>query len=235
MKRLVSTILTIALAFVINQGNAQNTTKIDAKDFTGIENSISANVNIYQSADFKVELIASQKIAEELKIYVEDGVLKLKKKDNFFNWSSKDEKVIVNIWAPTYNLLALNGSGDVIAKTAISTKDLVIKINGSGDVNIGTLEANTLTVKSNGSGDVTMGGSKTIEKAEYNINGSGDIDVYQLPSKSVSAHINGSGDIKIWAIDELIAKVVGSGDIEVKGDPRIDAKVVGSGSIKRNK
>lgn len=235
MKKLSLTILVALLAVVFTESKAQNATKIDATGFTGIENSISANVNFYQSAEYKVELIAPKDIADELKIFVEDGMLKLKKKDKTFNWSSSDDKIIVNVWAPKFNVLSLNGSGDMLAKTAISTDDLVIKINGSGDVKIGSLEATSLTVKSNGSGDVNIGGTKTMDKAEYSINGSGDIDVYQLPCKSVTANVNGSGDIKVWAAEEIVAKVVGSGDIEVKGDPRIDAKVVGSGSIKRNK
>ncbi len=170
---------------------------------------------------------------DDLNIFVEDGMLRLKKKDSFFNWSNTDDKVIVNVWAPLYNTLTLNGSGNMVAKTPISTKDFLIKINGSGDVKVESLEAESLTVKSNGSGDVFVAGGKVLERAEFSINGSGDIDAYQISSKRASAQINGSGDIKAWATTDFTAKIVGSGDVEIKGNPTIDAKVVGSGSLKR--
>lgn len=221
-----------AIVMVGSSALAQQTFNVDVKGFSGVENNISANVNIYQDANYKVEVITTKSVMDDLKIFVEDGVLRLKTKDNFFNWSN-DDKIIVNIWAPSYNSLVLNGSGNVLAKTAISTKDLVVRINGSGDVNIIKLEASSLVVKSNGSGDVLLSGDKALESAEYNINGSGDIDVAGLSCKKVSVHINGSGDVNVWATDELLAKVVGSGDVEIKGNPRIDAKVIGSGSIKR--
>jgi len=232
MKRTTITTLTAVLMLVALTVNAQKTASIDAKDFNGVENSISANVNLYQDANYKVEVIAPQNVIDDLKIFVEDGILKLKKKDRNFNWSSSD-KVIVNVWAPSYVLLALNGSGDLLAKTAISGKDLAIKINGSGDVKIESLKVASLSIKSNGSGDVFVAGSDAAEDAEFSINGSGDIDASQLSAKNISAQVNGSGDIDVWATNEIQAKIVGSGDIEIKGNPKIDAKVVGSGSIKK--
>lgn len=232
MKRKFHVSLVAILIFMTLGVYAQNSVVIDAKDFSGIENSISANVNIYQNGNYKVEVIAPQNVIDELKIFVEDGILKLKTKDKMFSWSSSD-KITVNVWAPNFNSLSLNGSGDFIAKTAISTKDLAIRINGSGDVKIESLKATSLTIKSNGSGDVFVAGIDPIESAEFSINGSGDIDAYQLSCKKIAAHVNGSGDIKTWATDEFQAKIVGSGDIEIKGNPTIDAKVVGSGNLKR--
>ncbi|MGE0078958.1 MAG: head GIN domain-containing protein [Bacteroidales bacterium] len=232
MKRILYSALATALTVITLTTKAQNVTTVDAKDFCGIANSISANVNFYQDANYKVEVIAPQNVIDELNIFVEDGILKLKKKNNHFNWSSSD-KVVVNVWAPKYNSLSLNGSGDFLAKTNISTQDLSIKINGSGDVKIESLKVNSLSIKSNGSGDVSIAGTDIAESGEFSINGSGDVDANKLSFKKIAAHVNGSGDIKAWATDEFQAKIVGSGDIEIKGNPTIDAKVVGSGSIKK--
>lgn len=222
-----------ALFVATTNAVAQNSVSINAKDFTAVENSISANVNITQAKDFVVEVIAPQSVIDELNIFVEDGILKLKKKDKNFNWSTDDNKITVNVSAPKFIAFILNGSGNMVAKTPIVTSDLVIKINGSGDVKIDALDATALSVKSNGSGDVVVAGSKPLEKVEFSINGSGDIDASMLASKNASAQINGSGNISAWATGDFVAKIVGSGDIEIKGNPTIDAKVVGSGSLKR--
>lgn len=233
MKRKLFVMLTIILVGTSLFTIAQTKVNINVKGFTGVENSISANVNISQSSEYVVEVIAPQSIIDDLNIYVEEGILKLKKKDSLFKWSSSDNKVVINIWAPSYNSVAMNGSGSIEAKTPIVSKDFVIKINGSGNVKIGSLEVVSLVVKSNGSGDVFVAGSKVLESVEYGINGSGNIEASQLSAKKASAQINGSGDIKVWATVEFNARVNGSGNIDLKGNPTIDAKMHGSGRLKR--
>lgn len=233
MKRKLFVMLTIILVGTSLFTIAQTKVNINVKGFTGVENSISANVNISQSSEYVVEVIAPQSIIDDLNIYVEEGILKLKKKDSSFRWPNSDNKIIVNIWSPSYNSLILNGSGNIEAKTPIVSKDFVVKINGSGNVKVGVLEAVSLVIKSNGSGDVFVAGSKVLESVDYSINGSGDIDAFQLSSKKASAQINGSGDVKVWATVEFNARVTGSGNIDLKGNPTIDAKVQGSGRLKR--
>ena len=82
MKKLSLTILVVLLAVVFTESKAQNPTKIDATGFTGIENSISANVNFYQSAEYKVELIAPKKTIEETFDGIRDWLLPLLRKDD---------------------------------------------------------------------------------------------------------------------------------------------------------
>ncbi|MGD9978861.1 MAG: head GIN domain-containing protein [Bacteroidales bacterium] len=232
MKSKFYAVVTVTLFLAMFDASAQRSVIVDAKGFSGVENSISANVNVFQAAEYKVEVIAPQDVIDALKIYVEDGTLRLKTK-NRVNWSNSWEKIVVNVWSPNFSHLALNGSGDIIAKTPITAKEFSIKINGSGDVKIESLEASSLVVKSNGSGDVLLGGKNVLDSAEYSVNGSGDIDAMQLSCKKVDANVTGSGDIDVWATEAFNAKIVGSGDIELKGNPTIDAKVVGSGNVKR--
>lgn len=234
MKRKLFAMLTVVFVGTSLFTNAQTKVNINVNGFSGVENSISANVNISQSSEYVVEVIAPQSIIDDLNIYVEEGILKLKKKESNFRWPSSDNKIVVNISSPSYSSLVMNGSGSIEARTPIVSKDFIVKINGSGNVKIEALEAVSLVVKSNGSGDVYVAGSKVLESVDCSINGSGDIDVFQLSAKKASAQINGSGDIKVWSTVEFNARVNGSGNIELKGNPTIDARVHGSGRLKRN-
>lgn len=227
-------ILIALLAAVFTQGKAQNVVSINASGFTDVENSTIANVNLYQSDEYRVELMAPKNFADDMKIFVENGTLKVEKKGVLTSWFTDDDKVTLNVWAPRFNVLSVTGSGDMVTRTPITTQELAVRVSGSGDVEVGSLEANTLSVLLNGSGDVKVGGAKTLDRGEYSVNGSGDIEVSRIPCKRVSANVTGSGDIDVWATEELTARIVGSGDIEYRGDPKIEAKVVGSGRIKRD-
>ncbi|MCB8963784.1 MAG: DUF2807 domain-containing protein [Bacteroidales bacterium] len=221
------TLLTTGVSFA-------QSSKIDVKDFNGVINCTPANVNITQATNYKVEVIAPQSVVAILDIGVDNGNLVIKTKDKHYRWTNTDSKITINIEVPTLNQLSINGSGNIMAKSAITTEHLVVKINGSGNLKIESLETTSLTVKSNGSGDVSIAGTKPVENAEFGINGSGDIETDKLACKKLTSHTNGSGDIEAWVTDDLNAKILGSGDVSIKGNPTINAKVLGSGRVRRD-
>jgi len=215
----------------------QVTIQNDSKDFVGVKNSISATVNLYQASTYKVEVTTSQKVADKLEISVENGLLSIREKDQSWNrWgcsNNSDEKVVVNVWSPRYSTLVINGSGDMLAKTPIKTGDIEIKVNGSGDVRVDELEAESVSLKTNGSGDIAVCGKKEVSTLEVKINGSGDIDTRNLAAKTADVSITGSGDVSVNVLEKFTANSVGSGDIHLLGNPQINAKILGSGEIIR--
>ena len=224
-------LLTVGMA---TQMQAQETKSFNEKDFKGIANSTPATVNVYQSPNFKIEVTAEDRsIFDEMEIYTEDNILKIKSKERFWNFGDNWKNVTINIWMPEIALLSVNGSGDIYAKTAIKTTDIKLSINGSGSVNVDEMEAKEVTVGINGSGSVLVKGKAQAEELTAKSNGSGDIRLEGLSVDEAFVSLNGSGSAKILCNKEFKGKINGSGSIVLHGSPLIDAKVNGSGRLIR--
>ena len=85
--------------------------------------------------------------------------------------------------------LRLIGSADIHAKGHVAS--LGVLLNGSGDLHLYDLSADTVKVRLNGSGDVEVTANKTLEAAIY---GSGDIDY--RGNAVVTRQVYGSGSIE---------------------------------------
>lgn len=125
--------------------------------------------------------------------------------------------------------LDVEGSGKVIGETSIKSSQLVLNIDGSGDIQL-DLDVKELESEINGSGDMQLSG--ITKKHQIEVNGSGDIDAYDLMSDNCEIEINGSGDVKVHVSYDLNAEVNGSGDIYYKGSVKnINSSINGSGNL----
>ena len=200
----------------------------DVRDFTGVASSISADIDLRQSSTFKVTIEGQKNILDLLETEVRDGKLKISFKKGYSMKYKKSLKV--HIEAPSFDYLAMAGSGNVSADGTLSGEKLTIYISGSGDFDLMQLKYGDVKVDISGSGDMNLGGS--AERAELSISGSGDLKAKDLKAQSVSCRISGSGDVGCFAAKELNALVSGSGDIRYSGSPAsVKKRVSGSGSV----
>jgi hypothetical protein len=123
----------------------------------------------------------------------------------------------------------LSGSGDVNADD-IKAGIFEGVIQGSGNMRIGKLEAETVAISIAGSGNFNARGR--AEKVGFVIKGSGDVRAEDLQAKSAAVRISGSGDAHVHATESLQARIAGSGDVRYRGSPQVEKKVAGSGEVK---
>ncbi len=123
-----------------------------------------------------------------------------------------DGNLTVVITAPAVKRFVLNGS----PKLAIHGYDqdsLTVELNGSGEVE-GSGRARAVTVVVAGSGNADLGGVEATD-ATVNIAGSGDVSV--KPTGSAKVVIAGSGDVSLLARpSRLEQEVGGSGKVDVQ-------------------
>jgi len=212
-------------------------------NFSAIKVQGSEDVLYSQSTDgtTSVKIYASDNIIDLLNIRVEDETLIIgyKKNVTIFGFGDKNEvKVIVS--NPGLNSLKIQGSGDVLLKTAIKSDKLDIAVQGSGDIKGAGIYCNEISTAVQGSGDVvleniksenidaTVQGSGDIALSgeakivSLKTQGSGDINAANLKGQDVSATTQGSGNITCYATGNLKGRINGSGDISYKGAPNID-------------
>ena len=199
----------------------------DVPDFNEVALSIHGDLYITQGNTRKVEIEASEKTLELIKTEVNNGVLHIK----FEKWNvSSTGPITIWITAPNYSGLYLSGSGKITAEEGIESDEMVLKISGSGKINLNELKAEEVEASISGSGDMILKGS--AKEMGISISGSGDILGDSFTVGEGSIRISGSGGCKIDVTDELEVRISGSGSVYYTGNPKIDASISGSGKVK---
>lgn len=190
------------------------------------------DVDLVDGKEGELTLEGESNLLEYIKTEVKDGKLVIKtEKGVNLKPSSWDDGIRITVPVESINSLSLSGSGDIVGKKTIKTKNFKTAMSGSGDITV-VVEANSIDASMSGSGDITLSGS--TQDFEATISGSGDIKAYDLEADNVDATVSGSADIKVTANKVLKARVSGSGDIHYRGNPdKVDTKASGSGDISK--
>ena len=181
----------------------------------------------------------SQGDSESLKIEAEDNILPLitsEVQNGKLVIGLKNNTSISTLRGIRYTItvkslkgLELNGSGNVTLGS-LQADSLGLVIRGSGNVTTGTLQGKQLNVQSSGSGDFNINGGK-VDSQSINMSGSGDFTAPDLESQSAAVTIAGSSSVTLWAKGTLNLSISGSGDVSYYGSPTVSKSISGSGSI----
>ena len=194
--------------------------------FTGIESRGSIDIEV-SAGDYKVEVESDQNILPYIVTEVENGVLIVHFKEEFYGYNYTTAKVYVT--APMLTAYKTHGSGNITANGQIKGGDKTeITVGGSGNIKV-NVNSPVVDVDISGSGNVEVAGETKDLSTE--INGSGDIHAYDLKAETVRTSTHGSGNTEISASAKLDAEVFGSGDVSYRGAPQVSSSIHGSGTI----
>lgn len=140
----------------------------------------------------------------------------------------KVKKIEVVIWTKNLAVLTSSGSSDIKSDGFLSGGDMVITLQGSGNIDL-SLNYTNVEVKTTGSGKVSLLGSSTNLKAS--IFGSGNLSAYNCKTVDSQITIKGSGNAFINADMVLNVNISGSGNIKYKGNAAVSSEVSGSGTV----
>lgn len=124
--------------------------------------------------------------------------------------------------------ISISGSGELQAGK-IETDTLHLRVSGSGDFNVEDLRAQNLEVRFSGTGKAHLGGAAAHQ--EIHISGSGDLDAAGLDSQSALVRISGSGKVLLQVSQTLEAHISGSGEIGYRGHPSVSPHISGIGRV----
>ncbi len=128
------------------------------------------------------------------------------------------------------NMVRLLGSGSVQI-SPLDTNDLDVQIAGSGDVNIDRLTADRFTVEIPGSGRIQVAGE--VNDQTVTILGSGTYDAADLQSATAVISIAGSANVNVRVSENLTVNIAGNGTVRYSGSPDVKKSILGSGDIKK--
>lgn len=202
--------------------------RFEASGFDKVAVAGSDNVMIRTGTGFAVVATGETADLDRLEVRVEKGVLHIGRKSGGWSWGSNSKDLNIAVTLPALHGLSLAGSADVQADKG--SGDLFdIRVAGSGNLMLASLETRTANVAISGSGDVKVAGR--CGALNVRIAGSGDADLAGLACTNAAISIAGSGDVNAHASGQADVRIAGSGDVRITGGARCSKRVAGSGEV----
>lgn len=178
------------------------------KQFTGIESSGANDIHISYGTEFRVMLKGSDNFLPYFKTEVLGNTLRL----GYERVNVKHDDVEIYVTLPALNYISLSGSGDATisgsfpqlnvlqvlisgsaeleAENSLQTDELLVKISGSGEVDLKRVQSNSAELSISGSGEAKIGACQHLKAR---ISGSGK--VYYTGTPLIDSQISGSGKL----------------------------------------
>ena len=204
----------------------------DVTAFNEISTSLPATVNFTIADSYSCTVSVDENLFDYLDIKVKDNELLLGKQKEDKNTHLKATKFVIEVTAPSLEIINLAGSGTFNANSPLEAEKFEANIAGSGDIVFhNTVTTQKVELNVAGSGDLVYN-ELIADKLDCNIAGSGDIKVSNGAMKEVEASVAGSGDIVLTCdIENLDANIAGSGDIKARVSGKLTYGIFGSGDI----
>lgn len=205
----------------------------EARNFSHIDWTGTGNLFISQGNKEEIKLEANEDVLPDIITEVKDGTLHIEQKPQSWIRNFLTETNF-NAYISFKNIesISLAGKGTLKGEKEIQSKNLTIKVSGSGNVDL-ALETENLTAIGMGSSNYHLKG-KTDEQ-NVQINGSGIYNAAQLLSQKASIDIRGSGEANVNVQNQLNVIITGKGTVRYIGKPQISQTIFGSGIVEELK
>lgn len=182
------------------------------------------SVVVTQGDALAIAVEGDEAAVEALRFNLEDGTLGIMREKG--SWSDKGTATI-RVTMPLPEKMVIAGSGNATLPGMATRGE--VTIGGSGTVDVGTLDGESLEISIGGSGTVMAKGR--VERLEMNVGGSGKAEMAGLKVDKAEINVGGSGDAAFASDGEVEANIAGTGDITVTGSAKCNIKAFGSGTL----
>jgi hypothetical protein len=202
-------------------------------NFKGIAAGGPLNIKVTLGNTESIRFEGDQDAIAELVTEVLNGILTIKPKTKWKDWSRRhrDAEITVFINAKRLSSLTMSGSGNLEATNTISGADLVATLSGSGSIKAAA-NVKSFTGVLSGSGNINLSGKS--DDSNLTISGSGSFKGKSFAAAKVSVQISGSADVYVKATQSLDAVISGSGSVIYSGDAQVKKTIIGSGRVSKN-
>lgn len=196
------------IASLIFFGNmeAQYSEKKTVGDFSGIEVSSAARVNLYQSDSNYVILTYTDVIKKTPRLEVHGDALKV---DVPFRGT-------ISVYAKNISSIKINDAGRVYCKDTLKTNNLTIHVSDAGRADI-LVHAKMIKAKANDAASITLSG--TADSLDIKSSDASKVNTTTLKAGSVRAISSDGSTVSVWAINRIDADASDGSNVHVKGTP----------------
>jgi hypothetical protein len=214
---------------VRGSGNVTTETR-PVSGFNAIRLDGAGRLVITQGSSESLEIQAEDNLINELTSQVEDGTLVLGYRDRPWRKSILPTRPIVyTLVVADLAKLTLNGAGDIDLQS-LQTDTLVLEINGAGNFNIVDLAAKSISVNLAGTGSITVSGA--VAEQQVTLDGAGSYQAGDLQTRTTAIEINGLGSGTVWTTETLDISINGGGSVSYYGSPTVTQEITGLGDVR---
>lgn len=179
------------------------------------------NVVITEGNTFAIKIEGTD--TESLRFVRDKELIGITREDG---WNGNN-KATIRITMPAPSEIIIGGAGTVKAPALANEAD--INIGGSGTVEFGRFNGQTLGINIGGSG--TVRGAGTAKELKVLIGGSGEVEMPGLKADQAEVTIGGSGDVAFASDGTVEATIGGAGDVIVAGTATCTLNGFGAGTL----
>lgn len=183
----------------------------EVSGYSSVDMQSIGNLTITQGNEESLTIKADENLLPYITTRVVNGTLEIGMKPN--TSLNPTRTIEYDLVMKDVSGVQLSGFGNIESE-GLKGKDVEVKLAGSGDINIGKLEADSLLVR---------------------ISGFGNFDSQSIKAATPTIEITGSGDINVDELDaeDLAVKISGFGDAILNGKTITqDVQILGSGNFK---
>lgn len=213
LMRIICTVLGLALC-VVSQGGmaAEKTEVVQIDGVTKIKVLGPLSLRVSQGKASQLSITGSEADVASVLAQQDGDQLEISTRKSLTSWWSTAPDVQINAELPNVEMLEVVGSGDIVVGE-LSGQEISLQVQGSGDIQVQQLSSKELICS---------------------VLGAGDIAIKELVAATASVLIKGSGDV--WLDGDVIDfdfNVVGSGDVNAErlSVGRVKGFLAGSGDV----
>ncbi len=202
--------------------------------FKDIELNGGADV-VFRKGAPSLRIEAPEKVLKLIRVINNHGrLIIIQKEPRIHEFVTTDCEVRIICTSPEINGIVLNGTGDLDIDS-LETEQIHVEINGTGDVTYSNGHVGVFDVSLNGTGDLDMenvSGGQIL----FTLTGTGDADMKGIDFDMVSVDISGVGDVDISGkARNAVLNNTGTGEIDIEkfSCPDIKMSTDGAGKITR--
>jgi putative autotransporter adhesin-like protein len=208
--RLLALIPLLVLAVAGCGGGPKVTQSRDLPPYTALDVAGGVNIDVVPGDTQDVVVTGGEEVIDRVRTVVEEGRLHV---------SIKDHGIVIGP----------DPFDDVRIQVAAGALD-TIRVQGAGDLDLGTIDRDKLTILVQGGADIDANG--TVGALTLQIEGAGDADLGELQARTAKVRVEGAGDAELNVRDELDVAVEGAGDVTYHGNPSVRQRVEGAGEVR---
>lgn len=193
--------------------------KIDIdRRFRGIDVEMQTYVVFEQSNELSVKVSIPNSMQKKVKVYYEEGCIKVKAKKNIFS-SSKDGYIMINIKAPRLQSVDLSGASQLNIRGRLQQKEEIeLDVSGASSIRCDELAGSSQL-------DIDLSGASNINinrvacgNISINHSGASSMTLQKIEANNVAVDLSGASDLVLSGnMKALTSEVSGSSSLKLKG------------------
>ena len=203
------------------------------RDVTGVREirlTTPGTLHIRQGSRESLEIDADSSVLQRIQTRIDGDILTIRLRRPLFGLFHGRIEYYLTI--DDLDSVLTTSSGDVDIDS-VTTRELELASDSSGDIRVGSIKAEFLDVRLTSSGDLSIRSGR-VTSQRIRCSSSGDFRAADVMSDTAEVTLTSSGDAHMHVTQRLTARLSSSGDLRLKGSPVIDAlNISSSGRLRK--